>query len=305
MGSVCRRKIAVMALGNDLVRFNIESASEEGTRELEVEVFCDCKPPMRPQLCSEKRTFRPRDFLKEAIMKTKVWLSAVAALVVPLSACGSDEPERAWIDDYADTASATELAYARSGTNHPGFNLAVASSAVIADGQITITGFNDSALQYKDVPKPHLDVPAGDADRTVDRKPIGEWMGDLHEVYANDAVGDHNPNASISLADEDGNPHGFAIEVTDVAWDDGTGTAVLSFNPLVGESIPDGSYTHVSLQIDAVFDVVWNCGWLAMELAVDVLSEGEFAVMDAIGQVKDAIDCAKAIHDTWFAGGTE
>ena len=35
MGSVCRRKIAVMALGNDLVRFNIESASEEGTRELE------------------------------------------------------------------------------------------------------------------------------------------------------------------------------------------------------------------------------------------------------------------------------
>lgn len=237
--------------------------------------------------------------------KNKTIGCAIAVFALLLSACGSDNPERAWIEDYADTASATELAYANSGTNHPGFNLAVARSAVIADGQITITGFNDSALQYKDVPKPYLDVPAGDADRTVDRKPIGEWMGDLHEVYANDAVGDHNPNASISLADEDGNPHGFAIELTDVVWDDGTGTAVLSFNPLVGESIPDGSYTHVSLQIDSVFDVIWNCGWLVLELIMDILSEGEMAVMDAVGQAKDAIDCSKSIIDTWFSGGTE
>lgn len=251
-----------------------------------------------------RRCLKPRLPTSEeaTLKKSKILVCAIALFVLPLSACGSDSPERSWIDDYGDTASETELAYARSGTNHPAFNLAVASSAVIADGQITVTGFNDSAMQYKDVPMPYMDVPAGNADRTVDRKPLDEWMGDLHKTFEADKIGDHNPNASISLSDQDGNAHAFAIELTDVVWDGGTGTAVLSFNPLEGETIPDGSYNHVSLQIDGIPQVIWYCGWTIFNIIQDVLSDGETAVIEAVKQVKTAFDCVTAIMATWFSG---
>jgi hypothetical protein len=239
-------------------------------------------------------------------MKTKICLSLIALALLPLTACGDDDDPAspAWVEDYVDEFSTTGLAYAESGTYHPSFNLVVASSAIIADGQITIEGFNDSALSYKDVPKRYHDVPEGDADRTVSRKPTAEWLSALHTVYGNDQVGDHYPNASISLSDENGDPHGFAIELTDVVWDDTTGTAVLGFNPLIGESIPDGSYSHVSLQIDSILDVVYYCGSTVLSLVEDALTDGEAAVLNILRQAKQGAECVKAVEDEWFNGGS-
>ena len=178
---------------------------------------------------------------------------------------------------------------------------------------VTLSGIDEDALIFSDIPDSHHGVAPDEVAREVERVKSTDlferWqlMEDGHE---NKTVPEdwvlHSPSAAFTMHRSDGSRNTVVFSLDQlVSFDEQTHTAVFDVTGLPGETIEEGDFSDISVFIDGWISIIFWCGSTIIVSIVGGAACGATAglscILDFLAAQAAGFECSEAICNYYYS----